>query len=92
MTTKPTPRRNSWNFRIAPDDDELVRAASSATGATLSSFVREAAITEARRVLADRTIFELDEPEWERFQELLAREPRVSEGLRELFSKPSVFE
>ena len=44
------------------------------------------------RVLADRTVFKLDEPSWERFVAALDRPPRVPAGLRELFSRPSVFE
>ena len=44
------------------------------------------------RVKADRTVFTLDEPSWERFVAALDRPPRVPAGLRELFSRPSVFE
>lgn len=40
---------------------------------------------------ADRTQFQLAKPEWERFVEMLERPPHVPEGLRKLFSKPSVF-
>ena len=36
--------------------------------------------------------FTLNEAEWQRFNELLDRPPQVPEGLKELFSKPSVFE
>ena len=44
------------------------------------------------RVLADRTVLTLSEPSWERFVAALERPPRVPPGLRELFSRPSVFE
>ena len=84
-------RDSKWNFRVGEADDALVRAASSLRGGTLSTFVRDAATTEARRVLADRTVFELEEPDWAAFNELLEREPQVPAGLRDLFSKPSVF-
>jgi hypothetical protein len=47
---------------------------------------------EAWRVPADRTRFELDEPDWEQFVKLLDRPAAVPKGLRSLFSKPSVFE
>ncbi len=43
-------------------------------------------------MLADRTVFTLNEPSWERFVAALERPPRVPPGLRELFSRPSVFE
>lgn len=92
MAIKNRDTRLSWNFRVAENDDALVRAASSLAGTSLSAFVRHATVTEARRVLEDRTVFELGEPQWERFNELLDREPDVPAGLRDLFSKPSVFE
>ena len=90
MTTKT--RRLSWNLRVTKPDDALVRAASELTGASFSDFVRSASLAEARRVLADRTLFELDEPSWDRLNEMLEREPEVPAGLRDLFAKPSVFE
>lgn len=85
-------RDHRWNLRVEGSEDALVRAASDWAETSYSSFVREAAVSEARRVLADRTRFPLASAEWERFTQLLDRPPRVPTGLRELFSKPSVFE
>ena len=73
-------------------DDIVVRRAAAESDRELSEFVRTAALNEAERVLADRTVFKLDEPSWERFVAALERPPRVPPGLRELFSRPSVFE
>ena len=70
-------RDRRWNLRVEDSEDALVRAASD---------------LEARRILADRTQFPLDKSEWEQFTELLDRPPKVPSGLRDLFSKPSVFE
>lgn len=93
MATKSKNTRDlRWNFRVAEDEDALVRAASDCADTSVTSFVRLAALSEARRVLADRTSFYLDEPDWQRFSELLDRPARVPAGLRELYSKPSVFE
>lgn len=85
-------RDRRWAMRVAESEDALVRAASSAEETSLTNFVRAAAILEARRVLADRTHFKLDQPDWDQFMELLDRPAQVSPGLRKLFSKPSVFE
>jgi uncharacterized protein (DUF1778 family) len=85
-------RDRRWAMRVAESEDALVRAASSAEETNLTSFVRLAAVCEARRVLADRTHFELDQPDWERFMDLLDRPAQVPAGLRNLFSKPRVFE
>jgi hypothetical protein len=38
------------------------------------------------------TSFELNERDWDRFMERIARPATVPKGLRSLFSKPSVFE
>lgn len=85
-------RDRRWNLRVEDSEDALVRAASEWSETNYSSFVREAAVSEARRVLADRARFPLAPAEWEQFTQLLDRAPRVPAGLRDLFSKPSVFE
>jgi uncharacterized protein (DUF1778 family) len=89
--TKQT-REHRWNLRVDREEDEIVRAASTAAGTSYSNFVRDAAVTEAQRIMADRTEFILDEEEWRQLNELLDRPPRVPSGLRDLFSRPSVFE
>ena len=85
-------RDRRWNLRVEDSEDALVRAASDLSETKFSSFVRVAAVAEARRVLADRTQFSLGQPEWEQFTELLDRPPRVPSGLRDLYSRPSAFE
>ena len=85
-------KSRDWKFRVAEDEDRLVKAAVESSDTKLSSFVRAAAVAEAHRVLADRKSFELDQDSWEAFSELLQRPARVPEGLTELFSKPSAFE
>jgi uncharacterized protein (DUF1778 family) len=81
-----------WNFRVAQSDDALIRAASEIVETNLTNFVRAAALSEARRVLADRRQFAVDPAAWQQFSELLDRPAQVPAGLRELYSKPSVFE
>lgn len=93
MATKNRDSRDlRWNFRVAEAEDELVRAASDSADVSFTSFVRAAAVHEAERVLADRRVFELPEPDWKAFSDLMDRPVRVPAGLRELYSKPSVFE
>lgn len=90
--TKDETKDSRWNLRVAADDDRAVRRAAALLKRPFTEFVRSAAVKEAEQVLADRTVFYLDEEQWARFTELLERPPRVPEGLRELFSKPSVFQ
>jgi uncharacterized protein (DUF1778 family) len=81
-----------WNLRVEDSEDALVRAASEAEETSYSNFIRSAAVSEAHRVLADRTEFPLGPARWNEFTQLLDRPPRVPNGLRRLYSKPSVFE
>jgi uncharacterized protein (DUF1778 family) len=85
-------KTKDWKFRVAEDEDRLVKEASDSAGTQLSSFVRDAAVFEAHRVLADRTQFSLDPEAWQQFCDLLDRPSQVSQGLEELFLKPSVFD
>jgi uncharacterized protein (DUF1778 family) len=88
----PDTRDLRWNLRVEGSEDTLVRAASKASETSYSSFIRSAAVSEAQRVLADRTQFPLPPAKWEEFTDLLDRPPRIPEGLRRLYSQPSVFE
>lgn len=81
-----------WNLRVAPDANALVRQAASACHQNLTDFVIEAAVSEAERVLADRTRFVLDEDRWNEFVELLERPVQDNPGLAKLFARPSAFE
>jgi len=85
-------RASRWNLRVAADDDIVVRKAADEADRELSDFIRTAAVMEAERVLADRTVFPLADTQWDRFMEILDRPPRVPVGLKEPFSRPSVFE
>jgi uncharacterized protein (DUF1778 family) len=85
-------RDRRWDLRVAESEDAMVRAASEQADTSFTNFIRGAAVSEARRVMADRTRFELEEPSWREFMDLLDRPPQLPGGLRELFSKPSVFE
>jgi uncharacterized protein (DUF1778 family) len=77
---------------VASSDDIVVRRAAEESHRDLSEFVRTAAVMEAERILADRTVFTLDTKSWNRFLETLDRPPHIPPGLRDLFSRPSVFE
>lgn len=92
MAPSPDTRALRWNLRVEDSEDALVRAASAASETSYSSFIRSAAVAEAQRVLADRRQFPLSPASWDEFTQLLERPPRIPEGLRRLYAKPSVFE
>lgn len=84
-------RDRRWDLRVADSEDALVRAASDLSETSFTSFVRFAAVSEARRILADRTQFEIDDERWKEFMEVLDRPAQSPDGLRKLFAKRSVF-
>lgn len=85
-----TPKKR-WDFRVEHETDRLVRQAAATSRRTLTDFVIDAALLQARRLLADRAAFALDQQQWDRFLKLLDRSPRENPGLAKLFSEPSVF-
>lgn len=92
MTPATDIRSLRWNLRVAEAENELVREAAELSEEGFTGFVREAAIEEAKRVLADRQVFPVAVADWTCFNELLERPARVPAGLRDLFAQPSVFD
>jgi uncharacterized protein (DUF1778 family) len=87
-----TTKSDRWSFRVATESNELVRQAAQASQRNLSDFVLQAAVIEAQRVLADRTLFRLRRSAWDEFRALLDRPAQANPRLAELFKKPTVFE
>lgn len=82
-------------LRVSPAQREVISEAADATHKDLSSFVLDAAITSAQRVLADRRVFSLDQDRWERFAEALDRPvatPESKPRLRKLLHESSVLD
>ncbi|HEX5982670.1 MAG TPA: DUF1778 domain-containing protein [Solirubrobacterales bacterium] len=93
MASRPRETKDlRWNLRVEGSEDALVRTASEALDTSYSNFIRSAAVSEAQRVLADRNRFFLSPPQWEEFERLLERPPRIPDGVSRLYSQPSVFE
>lgn len=92
MTSSSDTRALRWNLRVEDSEDALVRAASAASATSYSSFIRNAAVSEAQRVLTDRKQFPLPPAQWDEFTQLLERPPKIPQGLRRLYGKRSIFE
>ncbi|MEV5743634.1 DUF1778 domain-containing protein [Microbispora rosea] len=80
------------NLRVDAETKRLLESASEAGGDTVSSFVLGAATTAARELLADRTVFRLDEEQWQAFDAALSRESRDVPGLAELVRTPTILD
>jgi uncharacterized protein (DUF1778 family) len=94
MPVKPddTKAKDRWAFRVEPDADKLVRRAAALSHSSLTAFVLRAALLEAERVVADRTLFVLESAEWQAFTEALDRPVQRKPALEKLLAEPSVFE
>jgi uncharacterized protein (DUF1778 family) len=66
-----SPRRDTLNIRIKPDERALIDRAAELTGKTRTDFVLEAARRAAVEALTDRTLFVVDAETFERFSAAL---------------------
>lgn len=91
VDTESRRRSRRMELRTTPEERALIDRAVVLSGTDLTDFVITHASDAARRVLADRTTFELDPValgEWER---LNARPARDLPGLRRLMQRRSPF-
>ncbi|GIH71065.1 hypothetical protein Mth01_33180 [Sphaerimonospora thailandensis] len=79
-------------MRVDAGTKRLLEAASEVAGATVSSFILDAATSAAQQELADRTVFRLDEEQWAAFDAALSREAGDVPGLRELMNSPTILD
>lgn len=92
MAATETRRRSRrLELRTTPDERGLIERAVAATGTDLTEFVVVNAVDAARRVLADRDRFELDEAAVAEWDAINARRARDLPGLRRLMDRPSPF-
>jgi uncharacterized protein (DUF1778 family) len=80
------------NFRLSPEQSDLIERAAATEGVSLSDFTISAAVSHARNVLADRRLFVLADAEWAEFQNILNRPVEAKPRLSKLFDEPSIFE
>jgi uncharacterized protein (DUF1778 family) len=90
-TTETRRRSRRLELRTTPDERELIDRAVSVTDTDLTEFVVGNAVEAARRVLADRDRFALDEDALMAWEAINARRARDLPGLRHLMERPSPF-
>jgi uncharacterized protein (DUF1778 family) len=81
----------SLNIRIDEDDRDVLRAAAEASHATVSDFVRAAALLSANSILADRRRYVVDDAAWKAYERALDEPAVVRPELVALFSEPDIF-
>lgn len=90
-TTESRRRSRRLELRTTADERDLIDRAAAVAGSDLTEFVVTNAVDAARRLLAGRERFELDEGAIEQWEALNARPARDLPGLRRLMDRPSPF-
>jgi uncharacterized protein (DUF1778 family) len=82
MPKAQTPRRDTLNLRIKPEERGLIDRAATLTGKTRTDFVLEAARQAAEDALLDRTVFTVSPEAYAQFLARLDQPPKPNERLR----------
>lgn len=77
-------------LRVTPVAKARLQAAAAAARQTLSAFLLDSGLERADTVLADRTLFLLDDKTWNAFVAALDAPTRPKPRLKRLLSEPSV--
>lgn len=91
MQTESRRRSRRMELRTTPEERDLIDRAVATTGTDLTDFVVTEACDAARRVLADRDRFELDEETLTAWEALNARPAHDLPGVRRLMRRASPF-
>jgi uncharacterized protein (DUF1778 family) len=75
------------HIRARPADRDLIDRAAAQLGKSRSEFVIETMRREAREVLLDQTVFQVDAKTWKAFVAELDRAPRDNPRLRALMQR-----
>lgn len=80
------------NIRVKAQQRRLIEHAAVATDKTVSDFVRDAAVHEAKNALLDQTTIYFNDEAWEAFTEALDAPPEANSRLRDLMSRKPIWE
>lgn len=83
-----TPRRDQRiDLRLSKEAKRILQHAAAVKHKTLSEFVLDSSINAAYDAISERTVFVLDDKQWDAFNKALNRPPKDNPGLRRLFSR-----
>lgn len=71
---------------------QLLKVAARTCHKSVSEFLLDAGITAANQTLADRQRFELDDSQWQAFQQALDRPVQSHHRLKSLLTEPGVLD
>ena len=85
-------RSEKLDLRLTPEAKAALQAAAAVAHRSVSEFVLESALSRADETLADRWVFNLNDPEWKAFKAALDRAPRPLPRLKRLLKEPGFFD
>ncbi len=88
MATKTAP----INMRVEPSVRSIIDAAASLLKVDRTVFIQQAALSQAREVIANQRDFILDDKGFEAFEQALNVAPDVNEGMVDLLNRKSPWE
>ena len=88
MATKTAP----INMRVEPSVRRIIDAAASLLKIDRTVFIQQAALSQARAVIASQHDFTLDEKGFEAFEQALNVAPNANEGMVDLLTRKSPWE
>ena len=80
------------SLRATSSQEQLIRAAATRKGVSVTDFVLECACRRAEHAIADQVHFTLSDKQWKAFTEALDRPAQVKPRLRKLLAEPSILE
>jgi uncharacterized protein (DUF1778 family) len=76
-------------FRVSTAQRDIIARGAQAENKSLSEFVVEHSVQAAELAILDRRTIDIDDEQFEHFQNELGRRARANEGLKDLFSRGS---
>lgn len=93
MATSTPLKSERIDVRASASVKQLLQEAALASHKSVSEFLLDAGITAANQTLADRRRFELDDAQWQQFQELLDRPVSAPDSrMKALLTEPGVLD
>lgn len=80
------------DIRTTSSAKALLQQAASSLQKSVSEFLLENGLNAASEALADRTLFTLNETDWQAFQTALDHPPRSRPRLKSLLNDPGIFD
>lgn len=90
MATTTMSKNERIDVRASVSVKRLLQEAALASHKSVSEFLLEAGVNAANQTLSDRRRFELDEAQWEAFQQALDRPVQTKARLRGLIAETGV--